>query len=109
MNIRNEKPVTLPCPTCHKELEQRESRKSKPYFVCESCGVQVFIRYQKGIERLSQATASKSLVLDEYVICRKCQVAVEKSKKKVAGGLFQRAGIYCPSCDGLLLEAKQLG
>jgi t-SNARE complex subunit (syntaxin) len=31
----------------------RTSKKNKPYFVCDACGVQVFVRRTYGIEKLT--------------------------------------------------------
>src|ERR1700722_2726213 len=42
----------LPCFLCGRRLEKRTSKNGKPYFVCDSCGVQCFVRRQDGIERL---------------------------------------------------------
>ena len=42
----------LHCFLCNDFLEQRVSDKGKPYFVCDPCGVQIFVRKKTGIERL---------------------------------------------------------
>jgi hypothetical protein len=45
----------LPCILCGRKLEKRISRKNgKPYFVCDPCGIQLFIRRQQGIEKLEE-------------------------------------------------------
>jgi DNA-directed RNA polymerase subunit RPC12/RpoP len=41
-----------PCFLCAKKLDLRISKSAKPYFVCDDCGVQIFVRRKKGIERL---------------------------------------------------------
>jgi hypothetical protein len=33
-------------------LEKRTSKTGKPYFVCDPCGIQLFVRRKGGIERL---------------------------------------------------------
>lgn len=49
---------TYPCPLCNNELEIRITNKDLfdrnkiPYIVCDNCGVQMFVRYDKGIKRL---------------------------------------------------------
>jgi hypothetical protein len=43
---------TFPCPLCASGLELRESRREKPYCICNACGVQLFFRGKKGIARL---------------------------------------------------------
>jgi len=44
----------LPCFLCGRKLEKRTSKRQKPYFVCDSCGVQLFVRRKQGIEKLDQ-------------------------------------------------------
>jgi chaperonin cofactor prefoldin len=44
----------LPCILCGKELDQRKDKNGKPYFTCDPCGTQYFIRRQQGIEKLGQ-------------------------------------------------------
>ena len=45
----------IPCFLCGRKLEKRMSRKNgKPYFVCDRCGIQLFVRGKQGIERLAQ-------------------------------------------------------
>jgi hypothetical protein len=43
---------SLPCFLCGRKLNTRFSKHKKPYFVCDSCGIQLFIRRQQGIKRL---------------------------------------------------------
>src|SRR2546421_6553528 len=44
----------MPCFLCSKELELRRDKHKKPYFVCDPCGVQIFVRGRQGIENLAQ-------------------------------------------------------
>ena len=44
----------LPCFLCGRKLEKRSDKHSKPYFVCDVCGVQLFVRKKHGIERLDK-------------------------------------------------------
>ena len=45
----------LPCILCGRKLEKRTSKKNgKPYFVCDPCGIQLFIRRKQGIELLEE-------------------------------------------------------
>ena len=46
--------ATLPCFLCGKELNQRTDKNGNPYFVCDPCGMQVFIRRAQGIENLAR-------------------------------------------------------
>ena len=45
---------SIPCCLCGRKLEKRTSKKGKPYFVCDPCGIQVFVRRKQGIERLEE-------------------------------------------------------
>lgn len=53
----------FPCPLCGTGLQIRLSRKEKPYCVCNSCGVQIFIRGKTGIKRLQDILETKSLIV----------------------------------------------
>lgn len=48
--------AVLPCFLCGKELDQRTDKNRKPYFVCDPCGMQVFVRRKQGIDNLDQLT-----------------------------------------------------
>jgi ssDNA-binding Zn-finger/Zn-ribbon topoisomerase 1 len=41
----------FPCPVCGAALDVRQSKKEKPYVVCDPCGVQMLVRAASGIER----------------------------------------------------------
>ncbi len=42
----------LPCLLCGNRLERRTAKNDKPYFVCDPCGVQFFVRRKQGMDRL---------------------------------------------------------
>ena len=44
----------LPCFLCGAKLGKRTDKNRKPYFVCNPCGIQLFIRRQHGIELLEK-------------------------------------------------------
>jgi hypothetical protein len=44
----------IPCFLCSHELRQRRDKNEKPYFICDPCGMQIFVRGRQGIENLSQ-------------------------------------------------------
>lgn len=95
---------SFPCPVCQKPLKIRWSKKDKPYVVC-ACGVQMFVRYEAGIERLERLCRRDVSLLDGFVLCRECEVAVKKSLQKIKDPLLGKAGIYCPECGEFLIEA----
>jgi hypothetical protein len=45
---------SLPCLLCTAKLEKRIDKNRKPYFVCNPCGIQLFIRRQHGITLLDK-------------------------------------------------------
>src|ERR1035437_8235757 len=44
----------LPCVLCGAKLEKRTDKDRKPYFVCNPCGIQFWVRRQHGIELLDK-------------------------------------------------------
>jgi len=44
----------LPCVLCRKGLDKRIDKNRKPYFICDECGMQIFVRGKRGIQRLEQ-------------------------------------------------------
>ena len=44
----------LPCFLCGAKLEKRTDKNHKPYFVCNPCGIQLFIRREHGIGLLDK-------------------------------------------------------
>jgi hypothetical protein len=48
----------FPCPVCADPREVRESKKGKPYIVCDSCGVQLFVRNENGIRGFEELVAA---------------------------------------------------
>ena len=42
----------LPCLLCGDDLDQRKDKHQKPYFVCNPCGMQMFVRRAQGAENL---------------------------------------------------------
>lgn len=48
----------IPCFLCVQELTQRTDKNRKPYFICDPCGVQIFVRGRQGIKNLSELIAT---------------------------------------------------
>jgi len=46
--------VKIPCFLCSQELAERKDKNQKPYFICNPCGVQIFVRGRQGIQNLVQ-------------------------------------------------------
>lgn len=47
----------IPCFLCSQELRQRKDKNEKPYFVCDPCGMQIFVRGRQGIKNLGELIA----------------------------------------------------
>jgi hypothetical protein len=45
---------SLPCFLCIERLERRTDKNGKPYFVCNPCGIQLFVRRPHGIKLLDK-------------------------------------------------------
>ena len=41
----------FPCPLCARGLDVRQTKKRKPYVICDPCGMQLFVRTKAGINR----------------------------------------------------------
>ena len=48
----------IPCFLCGKPLPVKLTKKDKPYFVCDPCGLQVFVRCKPGIQILARLLRS---------------------------------------------------
>lgn len=48
----------FPCPICKKKQTIKYTKKFKPYIICNSCGVQLFIRNKEGIEKFMRMIIS---------------------------------------------------
>ena len=44
--------ASIPCFLCGTDLTIRTDKHKKPYFICDHCGVQAFVRKQTGIGQL---------------------------------------------------------
>lgn len=49
--------MQIPCFLCSRKLPKRTDKNDKPYFVCDPCGVQIFIRRKQGIDNLAELIA----------------------------------------------------
>ncbi len=98
----------IDCFLCGDSLSIRTTCKGKPYLVCDECGIQIFVRYETGIRRLTGLQNRQVRLSDrKYVVCCACDVAVRRTRKKIENRIMGPAGIFCPVCDELLLEAPE--
>ena len=85
--------AVLPCFLCGKQLDQRTDKNNKPYFICNPCGMQIFIRRELGIKKLEELIRN----LEEG----------ELPLRKHAQALYQVRAILS-EIDGLKEEIKRL-
>jgi hypothetical protein len=52
----------FPCPLCGSGLPILTSKRRKPYFTCNFCGVQIFVRGKAGIARLNEMANAGILI-----------------------------------------------
>ena len=110
----------FPCPICREGLEVRESKKRKPYVVCNGCGVQMFVRTQPGIRNFEQLIARaenddvwerlRKLESRYRKKCPKCGKWFWVNEKMIKTSWFdgEFGGFRCPEpdCDGVV-EVKE--
>jgi hypothetical protein len=95
----------LICFVCGTHLPKRTDKHDKPYFVCEPCGIQLFVRRKQGIDRLERllrasvqnaiplAKAGKRLFEVQALLSE-----IEGTKKQIRS-LDDEIGIFFPDED----------
>lgn len=48
----------MPCFLCGQTLEVKKTKNNKPYFICDTCGLQTFVRYNIGIKHFRKLLVS---------------------------------------------------
>ena len=106
----------LPCPLCLSKLDVRESKKQKPYVVCDRCGVQLFVRLPDGIRKFDELI-KRGDKLDVWAkltemqkryrkICPSCESEFWVSDKLIATSWLdgEFTGYKCPekNCKGIV-------
>jgi len=57
---------TIPCLLCGKPISVKLTKKDKPYFVCDPCGLQVFVRCKPGILILTRLLRTMAKAGDKF-------------------------------------------
>lgn len=117
------------CPICLTGIDLKSDKNDKPYLICNDCGVQLFIRGRRGIQRLTELavlhqpifSSGESIQMDtaltselaalqkeEVVVCTKCGIIVLKRFRSISKPLLGESGLYCPICRELLLTEAAL-
>ena len=120
LNLESATRRLFPCPVCDQGLEIRETKKDKPYVVCDPCGMQLFVRNETGISRFERLVNSaeqrviwkrlEDLQQRYHKKCSKCGkefwITPEQIKTSWMDGSF--VGYRCPEkgCDGMAAWGK---
>lgn len=98
----------FPCPVCATARPVKQTKKAKPYVVCDPCGIQLFVRGPAGIAAFEKLvdpasgndlwTRLKEMEKRYYVKCPKCGtwfwIEPELAKTSMFDGSLQ--GFRCP-------------
>ena len=110
----------LPCLLCGNRLQKRTDKHDKPYFVCDPCGIQLFIRRRQGIERLNDLlhVAERHAIPFEHAAERIFEVQallteIDGTKKQIAKtndeiGFFFPDETKLRECDALKTRLETL-
>ena len=113
----------FPCPVCGEGLDVRTNKRSKPYVICNRCGVQLFVRLEAGIRKFRELVERADfqnvwerlaeLERRNKTQCPKCRKTFWVSPDLVATSWFDGrfTGYRCPEegCEGVVkpMEEKQ--
>src|SRR5579859_1064432 len=99
-------PVKIPCFLCGNSIEVKNTVKGKPYFICDPCGLQAFIRRAKGVERLREWMEGKGEVFKKkYGGEILTWVAHLEEVKTKLGEVEDKAGIFVDEDTKLVIQA----
>jgi ssDNA-binding Zn-finger/Zn-ribbon topoisomerase 1 len=76
-------PTRFPCPLCGQGLDVRQTKKKKPYVICDPCGVQLFVRSKVGMHIFEQLVSE----------------ADQRNIWKRLDDLQGRYRLKCPECN----------
>jgi DNA-directed RNA polymerase subunit RPC12/RpoP len=109
-------PTRFPCPLCGQGLDVRQTKKKKPYVICDPCGVQLFVRSKAGVhifEQLVSEAEQRNIwkrlddLQGQYRLkCPECGkefwIVPDRLKTSWVDGKFE--GYRCPErgCDGIV-------
>ncbi len=85
-------PPLFPCCLCGEGLEVRQTKKGKPYMICDGCGMQMFVRIDPGIQRLEE-------------------LVLEAPDRDIRSWLAELEGRYkkkCPKCSKQFWVTEEL-
>ncbi len=82
----------IPCFLCGKYVPVKDTKRDKPYFICDDCGLQVFVRCKPGIARFKRLLSEyrnrpSAFMAQEQRIYRYMQLLSRMSELK---GLYKK-------------------
>ena len=102
-------PRWFPCPVCALTQDVRGSKTGKPYIICNTCGVQVFVRGKAGIAAFDQLVdrarldgtymRMNEMIRRYYVRCPACRNQFWIQPDLIVTSLFDGSlkGVRCPN------------
>ena len=75
----------LPCILCGRKLEKRTDKNGKPYFVCDTCGIQLFVRRKHGIDLLQEAFSNSHSAQLPFTVYAKNLYEIRALIKEIDG------------------------
>jgi DNA-directed RNA polymerase subunit RPC12/RpoP len=111
----------FPCCICGTPLAVRETKKGKPYVICNQCGMQMFVRIEPGIDKFEALIAEaeqrnvwvrlRELEQRYRKTCSDCgyEFWIEENLRVTHDGFFggRLIGYRCPYCKkAWMLEQK---
>ncbi len=86
----------FPCPVCKEMIPVKDTKNLKPYFICNDCGMQLFVRGKEGIKKFNSLVSelgkdftTKELINKiNYFDLLKNKLEEIKNKKPIIGDDF---------------------
>jgi ssDNA-binding Zn-finger/Zn-ribbon topoisomerase 1 len=109
----------FPCPVCASPCDVRQTKKNKPYIICDGCGIQLFIRGPAGINafnRLVEEASNKDVwarLADMerryHLKCPKCATRFWAEPQQIQTSMFDGSfkGFGCPKCGATVEWEKK--
>ena len=93
---------SIPCFLCRDSVLIKRDKNQKPYFICEVCGIQAFIRRKQGIRLLKELQDNSFSSLELIQLTR--ELTLLKSEKEKITSQQGFIGLFSP--DEELIKAE---